>query len=320
MGGNYTHNDLHFVMKVTTADILAYLGIQDSSITTWSQFVDALPTFLASVGATDIQSDMQILNNTQSYSYLKFVGFYPFHEDGTGYQDGQPRDYLYFSRTGYGEDTSAWSYLPVSTGSISYTLDGDSYTFNSFRELIGVINGAWIDENYFANNWGEEFFRTISIYGGGDATDPELIQWLRDNSTVLYVVDSPVGGEWTFNELAISDPGMELDVTGTIYNNQYTAYHFDYIDTNTDYGTSIWAMFYYNIAEPYEFYDGFIYISEDLSIPENGINYSDGWYFGNGQRLAEYVQVSPPTITLQSGEDLYNPAFISWLRENASAN
>ncbi len=113
---------------------------------------------------------------------------------------------------------------------------------------------------------------------------------------------------------------MEWDVTGTIYSNQYSAYHFDLIDTNLDYGVPIWSFYYYDTTAPYEAWDGFIYLPEDLNIPESGIDYTAGWYFGNGQRPAQYVQVSPPTITLQGGEDLYNPAFISWLRENATSN
>lgn len=315
LGSAYTNADLQFTVKITPADVCDRHGIPSSGITTWSQFVDSLPAVLASIGATDIQSDMQIINKEQSFSYIDNQGFY--------YFDGGASDlFLYYSNIGGGSDMTRWQYLPASTGSMSFTFEGDSYSFNSLGELISAFaNGAWLDEQYYGRSyWSEDFFRTISIYGGADATNPALIQWLSNNATVLYIEDSPADKEWTFNEFAQSDPAMQWDVSGSVYSNQYTAYHFDDIDTNTDYGVPIWAMFYSEATAPYEFYDGFVYISEDLSIPEYEIDYRDGWYFGNGQRLAEYIQVSPPTITLEGGDDLYNPAFISWLRENATSH
>ena len=318
MGGNYTYNDLHFAIKVSPTDFLNYLGVQDSSITTWSQFVDVLPELLTYLGATDVQSDMQILDEDQSYSYLNYLGFYPFHEDGTYTLEGQDRNYLYFHRSTYGADTSAWSYLPASTGSLSYTLGDESFSFNSFEELIGMVNGAWLDENYYEDDWSEEFFRTIYIYGGTDATDPSLIQWLEDNAKVLYIRDSLAGTEWILNEDVPSYPGLRWNVSGSVYNNQYSAYYYDYIGAASLYGIPFWSFWYQDVTSPYTSGDAFIYIPEDASIPAYNIDYSAGWYFGNRNNPTQLVQMSPPTLTLVNGEDLYNPSFADWLHSNAT--
>ena len=111
---------------------------------------------------------------------------------------------------------------------------------------------------------------------------------------------------------------MHWDITGTVYNNQYSAFNFDYIEANTVYGISFWGFWYNNATAPYNAGDSFVYLPEDASIPAYGINYTAGWYFGNRSNPAQLVQISPPTITIGSGEDLYNQAFITWLHDNAT--
>ena len=315
-GGNWSCNSLNFTVKITPTIVLDYLGIQNPNITTWSQLADALPNILTSIGATDVQSNMKVLDNNQSYSYVGYRGLCPW------WYDDDPFNMYY-----HVNDNVEWLYLPASTGSISFTLgeeiwgEEQSFTYNSFRDLIvGGVSGAWLTEQYYYDSWNEEFFRTISIYGGNDATNQALIQWLSNNAILLYTEDSPASREWTFNEAVLSESSMYWDVGGMIYSNQYTAYHFDSIDTNTDYGVPIWSFYYYQVTEPYTIWDGFIYLSEDLNIPEQGINYGAGWYFGNAQNPTGYTRVSPPTITLEDGEDLYNPAFTAWLHQNANAN
>ncbi|MBQ9484588.1 hypothetical protein IJU85_00575 [Candidatus Saccharibacteria bacterium] len=311
--------DLDFVVKITPADLCAHLEIPSTGITTWSQFIDSLPSFLASAGAINIQSDMEVIDKDQSFSYLDYYEF-SYYDINNG-TDNSPEYWVYYNSIGYGEDTSNWLYMPATTGSISFTFGDDSYSYNSFRGLIGEFaNGAWLGEQYYGDYWSEGFFRTISIYGGDDVTNPALIQWLNDNATLLYIEDSPASKEWTFNEFAPSDPDMEWDVNGSIYSNIYTAYHFDSVIASTAYGVPYWTFYYHDATEPYTAGDGFIYLPEGAVIPEYNIDYPIGWGFGNINNPTQFSQVSPPTITLQGGEDLYNPAFISWLRENATSN
>ena len=313
----YDDHSLRFAVKMTVADVCVANEIYDSGIATWSQLVDALPDYLTSLGATNIQSDMEIINKDQDYAYVEYYGLLPWSQ----YSDGNI-DRLDFWENGY----ARWSYLPAAIGQMSFTIQNESYSFSSLEELL-MWSGyqAWLGEAYSSDyQWGiwpsDPPFRTITIYGGSDATDPTFIQWLSDNATLLYIEDSPASKEWTFNEFTPSDPNLRWDVAGTVYNEQYTAYSFGSIDTNTDYGVPIWSFYYSNIEAPYTNGDGFVYLPEDLNIPEYGINYTAGWHFGNTHSPTQFVRVSPPTITLQGGEDLYNPAFISWLRENATSN
>jgi hypothetical protein len=313
----YDDHSLRFAVKMTVADVCVANEIYDSSIATWSQLVDALPDYLASLGATNIQSDMEIINKDQDYAYVEYYGLLPWSQ----YSDGNI-DRLDFWENGY----ARWSYLPAAIGQMSFTIQNESYSFSSLEELL-MWSGyqAWLGEAYSSDyQWGiwpsDPPFRTITIYGGSDATDPTFIQWLSDNATLLYIEDSPANKTWTFNEYAPSDSAMRWDVSGSIYSNSYTAYHFDYIIASTAYGVPYWTFYYYDATEPYTAGDGFIYLPEGAVIPEYNIDYPIGWGFGNINNPTQFSQVSPPTITLQGGEDLYNPAFMSWLRENATSN
>ena len=314
----YAYDNIHFVVKMPVSEILMVNGVDDPSIVTWSQFVDAIPSLLASLGATDIQSDMEILNEEQDYAYVEYDGLAPWVYDSDG--DGTNDEY----RVDYYEGGSVkWRYLPASTGSISFTQGGESFNFDTVESILDSLPAqAWLSEAYCGDQWGwgSDYFRVISIYGGSDVANQDLIQWLSSNATVLYIEDSPAGKAWTFNDFTPSDPNLRWDVAGTVYNEQYTAYSFGSIDTNTDYGVPIWSFYYSSIEVPYTNGDGFVYLPEDLTIPEYSINYTAGWYFGNTQNPTQYVQTSPPTVVFGGGEDLYNAAFITWLRENASAN
>ena len=309
IGGGNNYNDLDFSIRVTASDIADYLGIPVSAgITTWSQLVSAIPDLLASMGATNVSSNMQILDENQDDIYMNYEGLNPFSiENG-----GNTTYYLYYHRTSAGTANN-WSYLPASTGSISYDLDGDSYSVNSFRDLLGFVSGAWLDENYYMGNWDKDYFRTIYIYGGDDATDQDLIDWISNNAIIL---NTPIGGERTFKEMVMSDSNMAWDVSGAVYNAQHTPYSFSGIATINDYGVPIWTFYYTDIDDPYEMGDGFVYITEDLVISEYGIDYDAGWYFGNSRNLTQYVSVPPPTISLEGGNDLYDADFNKWLIEN----
>ena len=75
--------------------------------------------------------------------------------------------------------------LPISLGTISYTVDGNSYRETLADLIISMSKGAAFGEPYASGFDSLSSLQTIVISGGEDADNAELIQWLAENATLV---------------------------------------------------------------------------------------------------------------------------------------
>ena len=161
----------------------------DAQLMTWQDFVDLLPSRLASWGYTDIQSTIVITNDNGNKIRMGNAGCTDFcssEEDG------------YW----FGINTPDGDNLPESTGKISFNEDGcdreltlseaiweyleqDAFqTFGSYSYDPGTGIGSYGNINY-------RYWEIVGYgFNGPDyssATDPVLINWLQENAILLSV-------------------------------------------------------------------------------------------------------------------------------------
>lgn len=135
---------------------------------------------------------------------------------------------------------------------------------------------------------------------------------------------------WTFNEDISSLPEFYFEpggIVGTLTNDSYPDLPFiamwsDNLDLG--FGDSIPVLgFGYadngsgstEFWNTYDFGYGYLYLSEDLSAPEYGLNYSKGWYFGDCtfSDPTSFVPVDPPSISFTDGLQLSQEQY-EWLQ------
>ena len=152
---------------------------------------------------------------------------------------------------------------------------------NSYIEVFNSIGGGWINQAY----------RTITITGGTDVSNTELINWLIANATQLVVSDL-TNTTWFINSTpTINPPNIALtNITYTTNNVQCTSMFIGYIP-ELDTENEIW---YYN---------------PNATGDTNFCAYSTqtGW---SNQAYR--------TITITGGTDVTNSNFIIWLQNNAT--
>lgn len=101
--------------------------------------------------------------------------------------------------------------------SLSYSLMGGSHGSsvqysNSESETYDTVwEGQWnVDpENNTegwseGSSWNDEVYRTITITGGDDATNPKFIVWLTKNATQVSIEDTPSGITISYNDTVIA--------------------------------------------------------------------------------------------------------------------
>ena len=93
---------------------------------------------------------------------------------------------------------------------LNFTSNGNNYNDTNYSFLIGYIPetdtetgaityGDYIDLAVFdSNNWLDQAYRTISITGGTDATNPQLFAWLQANAVQQEPEPEPTGSSNLF--------------------------------------------------------------------------------------------------------------------------
>ena len=129
---------------------------------------------------------------------------------------------------------------------------------------------------------------------------------------LMYDGTDLAGTTWKFNSQISEYPFGTLNISGKVWNNEYTYYSFKYFDAEPVYDYRIFSFYYPSIETPYNIGDGFVY------IPENELGFQKGWNFGNTQDYSTYHLTSTPTVFFLGGSDSTNTELIAWLETNAT--
>lgn len=217
---------------------------------------------------------------------------------------------------------------------ISY--DGNSYSVTPALTIMNTNLDNLDEPPVYQYTWSDQAYRTITITGGTDATNTDLIAWLQANATLqeeptssiqvnncrafikkqsittnASCITNLVGTTWEFNN-SLTTTTISYNIQGNVHNNEYINYDFTSFNYDNSYGVDIFSFYYSTITAPYTFGDGFIY------LPQEFMGYSTGWYFGNTNDPTSYVSTNPPIITITGGDDATNSNLISFLWENAT--
>lgn len=230
--------NVDFYSKFTVADIAEHnFGV--NNITTWTQFAEALPGILESYDATDVSSDLSVQDDNGSLLVMHFgrINYYPMWGD----------DKLFYSFYDVSDDC-----MPLSTGTISYTFNDETYRESLIGLITSMADGAAFGEPYTS---GFNIFsgqQTITFTGGDDVANSDFIEWLVANATLLerdvdesVTVSDYVGTTWYFRE----NPNLEPLRTGSgERSNYYVDFYVKmsvadmvYMIANADLGVKTWS-------------------------------------------------------------------------------
>lgn len=205
--------------------------------------------------------------------------------------------------------------------SINFTSNNTQYTSLSY--VLGTTSDTpFVDYDdgtrvYMFTTWEDEVYRTITITGGEDVTDPDCITWITSNAIQLEIPEDPDdnpedpgsddGGDggnplvdltntsWYFNETIDSSLCTNLEYPPAGYNGGFSI-NFVSNETNFDYlgadiGNGMSDSLWYN-------HD---------SVDEGVYDYADNTWYDESYR----------TITITGGDDVINPDLITWITSNA---
>jgi hypothetical protein len=170
--------------------------------------------------------------------------------------------------------------------------------------------------DYLSSQWYAyaEPYRTITITGGDDATNPDLIAWLEANATRLSIEDT--GG--TPDNTPDDDNIRPVDLTNTSWYFNETLDHCgisnEWFPNGEGYAARFNITYTVNNANGYELYYelsadgmgcGVTYQTDTASI-EAYYDYSKQW-----------SDEAYRTITITGGDDVTNSDLITWITSNA---
>ena len=100
---------------------------------------------------------------------------------------------------------------------INFTSQGQNYTSFAFSSSGNINYNGFVP---YYDCWMDNEARTISITGGTDATNADLISWLQANATQVEVTDLS-GTEWEFNaSVTVDEETYSINFVSN--NNNYT--------------------------------------------------------------------------------------------------
>ena len=178
-------------------------------------------------------------------------------------------------------------FLNFTSNDKDYTAMYFEYNF-SLHYFTDVYNdegdfGVYVGEDDGGNNeWSNQAYRTITITGGEDIENKEVIAWLKQNATLMEDVDL-TGTKWKFNEKVNMGSG---------------SYFVDFLSNDGKFIEIIREgpdLSFHNVNDEYIWVHG---------------NYSDDDFMWTSQRYR--------TIVIVGGEDVRNPDLIAFLQENAT--
>ena len=186
--------------------------------------------------------------------------------------------------------------IATTTFNLAFSSNNSSYNSvyidDELTSLSGVITVSYgndyaydyqIDDGTVEDNtkWHNQAYRIISITGGTDATNANLISWLEANATQVEVTDLS-GTEWE----------IDNTVDGSSVANE--TFSLNFASNNTNYTSLFFDVWNKPIAKHIEYN-------------------SDSVYDNNA-----WVDPAYRTISITSGTDTTNPDLIAWLTNNAT--
>lgn len=182
---DYAQYRFNFYIKLSTEEALEAGIVAGLGITTWADAFDAGIQWLEADGFTIESNTIQVTDENENYVIGSFTGVEFQHDD-------------YGSYGFYCNDTSeGWLHLPVVTGSIVVSRDGQSFTASGMDfltssvhwpiPLIDIMSAFWYtyDPVEGTGTYSSEGARTLWITGGSDASDATLISWFIENATPI---------------------------------------------------------------------------------------------------------------------------------------
>jgi len=155
---------------------------------------------------------------------------------------------------------------------------GMNYAYESTSGASEVGLGSWSNPNY----------RTITITGGTDATNPDLIAWLEASATPAVIPDI-TRTLWLLNKDVSTDfPSTTVTFRVNFKSDRWRQKDYSLLALNVS-GTDKWVSYGYGTIRQ--------------SVTSNS---------------AVFTSTNDRIIEISGGEDVSNPSFVSWLEANGT--
>ena len=187
--------DVDLYVDMSLADFAAdRFGL---NINSWTQLVDNIPNILGAMGADNISSSIAVSGNNDS-----FRGYW--NQIKCWNQNNNTSTILEYGNTD-GENSTDYvrqlTNLPTSTGTCRFEFDGEKHEVSLEEMLYMTVRSIEMYNYYDGNIINEETYKyTMTITGGKDVQNQDLINWLKKNATYKGKADADLtGSTWTIN-------------------------------------------------------------------------------------------------------------------------
>lgn len=179
----------------------------------------------------------------------------------------------------------------------------------------GITYGASTDyAAYPAYNtaWADTFCDVISITGGTDATNDELITFLESNGKLIDTIDTLANTSWVFLPSTQIQP-FSADETAL--------YAINSITTTNKFQTAGEYILYYSKSMylPVTYKDGSVDLANGTNIWSDNANTSNWWYRRSDMAAQQYKNLSmQPIVQINGGNSTAVLRVINYFQKNAT--
>lgn len=198
----------------------------------------------------------------------------------------------------YGTDAKAKRTSPslaVSSSGITYGASADYAAYPAY-------NTAWVDT----------FCDVISITGGVDATNDELITFLESNGKIVDTIDTLTNTSWVFL------PSTQIQPFSA---NETALYAINSITTTNKFQTAGEYILYYSKSMylPVTYKDGSVDLANGTNIWSDNANTSNWWYRRSDMTAQQYRNLGmQPIVQINGGNSAAVLRVINYFQKNAT--